>query len=73
MDPNETMRLLRQAVKNLDFDKAVEYAEYLVEWLEKGGFAPEPPTLTIPASWTRTWLRTAADVINHQIEKGTAE
>lgn len=51
MDPNETLRLLREAITglfavdtdNASYDPAVEIAERfqaLDEWLSKGGFLP---------------------------------
>lgn len=54
MDPNETLRRIREVFKNFDDTKVVDYDEIselfceaetlfesLDEWLSKGGFLPE--------------------------------
>ena len=51
MDPNETLRLIRLTIKQMDVDEnpyikaahaeeIAEYFEALDEWLSKGGFLP---------------------------------
>lgn len=41
MDPNETLRLARQAMKEgRARDAAIHYA-YLAAWLDRGGFEPD--------------------------------
>ena len=40
MDPNETYRLYKRAVRNRDREEAAEYGGYLRGWLRAGGFEP---------------------------------
>lgn len=41
MDPNETLRLLREALLDEDAEMTAECAQTLDEWLSKGGFLPD--------------------------------
>lgn len=41
MDPDETLRLLREAARQNDGDAAIEYFEALDEWITNGGFPPK--------------------------------
>ena len=40
MDPNITYTLFVTAIRARDIKLAREYAEYLADWLRKGGFKP---------------------------------
>lgn len=40
MDPVESFNLLMEAMREGCHDEAVEHAENLTEWINKGGFAP---------------------------------
>lgn len=40
MDPNETLRMLCQALVREDIDEAAEAADNLYEWINGGGFSP---------------------------------
>jgi hypothetical protein len=44
MDPNATLELIRQALRDGDREAAREAAENLNEWVGRGGFAPGDPT-----------------------------
>jgi hypothetical protein len=43
MDPNATMRRLRDALQTGDRDEALEALGDLLDWLKKGGLLPEWP------------------------------
>jgi hypothetical protein len=45
MDPDEVLRLFRQALAEHQWRDAVEYADALDGWMTAGGYAPE--------AWTR--------------------
>ncbi|WP_160149440.1 hypothetical protein [Roseiconus lacunae] len=45
MDPDETWRLLGEACSKMDWPAVVEFANALLEWLEKGRFAPRMTNL----------------------------
>jgi len=45
MDPNATLRLMREAINDGDLLTAGEYAANLDYWLSHGGF--------LPAAWSR--------------------
>lgn len=47
MDPNETLRLMRLAVKD-DLDQLADLFEALDGWLSKGGFLPAAWRQVIP-------------------------
>lgn len=55
MDPNETLRLLRERLDRFaagnathdDYEAIADYAMALDEWLSRGGFPPAP--------WDRAW------------------
>ena len=40
MDPNETLRIIAEALDDGDYAEAREFAINLEDWLHKGGFAP---------------------------------
>lgn len=42
MDPQAALINLCQALAFGEYDRAYEYADALVGWLEEGGFAPQP-------------------------------
>jgi hypothetical protein len=44
MDPNATLELIRQALRDGDREAAREAAENLNEWIARGGFPPSDPT-----------------------------
>lgn len=46
MDPNETLRLMREAIKEGDLTTAGEHAANLDYWLSRGG--------SLPAAWNHT-------------------
>lgn len=41
MDPQETWRAMIQSLIEGDEDAATEHADSLLEWLDRGGFAPK--------------------------------
>lgn len=41
MDPKETLRKLKEMIAAKREEEAADFAMYLADWLEKGGFAPE--------------------------------
>jgi hypothetical protein len=43
MDPNETLRLLINALRSRNYQRAAEHAQDLQEWRAKGGFEPLNP------------------------------
>lgn len=43
MDPNETLRLIREALDRGDIDTAVQLAVSLGRWVDSGGFEPADP------------------------------
>ena len=44
MNPNETLRLMRLALREGDEETAKELAHVLWQWMERGGFLPEGMT-----------------------------
>jgi dsDNA-binding SOS-regulon protein len=40
MDPIEAFNRMMESAESSQWDEAVEHAENLIEWLDKGGFAP---------------------------------
>ena len=40
MDPNATLRRMRDAIRANDLEGIEETAGYLIVWLERGGFIP---------------------------------
>lgn len=42
MDPNATWENLLEALTEGDWHEAFESAEALLDWLDRGGFPPEP-------------------------------
>lgn len=41
MDPNATLEMVLEAIRNGDAETAAEYLGYLNDWISKGGFQPE--------------------------------
>jgi hypothetical protein len=46
MDPNATLELIAQALRDGDREAAREAAENLSEWIRRGGFPPADPAWT---------------------------
>ena len=42
MDPNATYKMMVESLLDYDLPKASEYALILKEWIDKGGFEPNP-------------------------------
>lgn len=58
MDPNETLRIIRQELESaesdaheVDVDRLVEHVRALDEWLSSGGF--------LPKAWDGSWKQVA--------------
>jgi hypothetical protein len=59
MDPNATMQLLLGDDMGEDISVAVEAAEDLIEWLDKGGFPPDGYTVEETREVAQNVLRSA--------------
>jgi hypothetical protein len=53
MDPHATWRDMQNALKDEDWDLAIELAEALLAWLKGGGFPPVIGDKDLPYGWHR--------------------
>lgn len=66
MDPNATWNGLLQAFREDDWSAAIDFAEALAEWLNRGGFPPQ--ILTEVAATHPFHRRLARSVCNRDLE-----
>jgi len=66
MDPNETLRELRNLVRDGHFEEAHAHMAYLHHWLNRGGFQPEL-TNGFLISLLDCWVETCQRVQNKRV------
>ena len=57
MDPQAAWNEMLEAVATNDFHEAELRAEALLDWLSRGGFAPQTVSRVLPAEWDRLICR----------------
>ena len=57
MDPQAAWNEMLEAVATNDFNEAELRAEALLDWLSRGGFAPQTVSRVLPAEWDRLICR----------------
>jgi len=63
MDPHATWRDMQNALKDEDWDLAIELAEALLTWLKGGGFPPVIGDKDLPYGWHRRLAEAGATFI----------
>jgi len=63
MDPHATWRDMQNALIDEDADYAVELAEALLSWLQRGGFPPIVGDKDLPYGWHRQIAKAGAEYV----------
>lgn len=63
MDPHATWRDMQNALKDEDWDLAIELAEALLTWLKGGGFPPVIGDKDLPYGWHRKLAEAGATFV----------
>lgn len=63
MDPHATWRDMQNALKDEDWELAIELAEALLTWLKGGGFPPLIGDKDLPYGWHRKLAEAGATFV----------
>jgi len=63
MDPHATWRDMQNALKDEDWELAIELAEALLTWLKGGGFPPVIGDKDLPYGWHRKLAEAGATFV----------
>jgi|CXWL01.1.fsa_nt_gi hypothetical protein len=63
MDPHATWQDMQNALKDEDWEFAIEFAEALLTWLKGGGFPPVIGDKDLPYGWHRKLAEAGATFV----------
>jgi hypothetical protein len=73
MDPHATWRDMQNALKDEDWDLAIELAEALLTWLKRGGFPPVIVDKDLPYGWHRKLAEAGATFVINELRNGSGQ